>query len=58
MQKMGANESDKVKIKKMAAAGMSVDKIAYELNIVESCVQSFMPEQPASRSKPKLSKDE
>jgi len=43
-EKPGANYSDRIVIKQMSDAGKSSKVIAASLNIVESCVKSFMTE--------------
>lgn len=40
--KAGANNTDQVKIREMAAQGDSAEDISYRLSIIESVVVSFM----------------
>lgn len=56
--KAGANESDIRLIKKMAEQGLSPAKISYELQIVESCVKSFMPDWKPPQPKKKDRQEE
>ncbi|HHJ80412.1 MAG TPA: hypothetical protein ENJ65_02130 [Candidatus Tenderia electrophaga] len=39
--KIGANKLDQVKIKKMAAKGVSIKQISKELNIIPEVVKAF-----------------
>jgi hypothetical protein len=48
--KLGANYSDKNRIARGAAAGMSAEDISASLNIVVTCVESYMP---VAEEKPK-----
>ena len=43
--KSGANRIQQNKIKVMAEAGTSVAEISYALQITESCIKSFFPDE-------------
>ena len=54
--KKGANFVQRNKIKRMAEAGQTVQRISAELRIEPSVVENFMPDKPKAKRKPKVEK--